>query len=71
MQKQTFTNGGYVVHGMTGIISTHKVSAWFDSEGNLLECQAIHLHSLTAKAIPAKWGYVRSVIARRGKSLCA
>jgi hypothetical protein len=54
---------------MRGIISLHKVSAWFDADGNMLDCEQIHEHSMTNKAIPAKWGYVRSVIARRGKSL--
>ena len=36
-----FTNGGFVVHGITGICKG-KVSAWFDPAGKLLDAQHVY-----------------------------
>lgn len=37
MQVNRFTNGGYVIHkALDG-----RVSAWFDAEGKLLDCERL------------------------------
>lgn len=40
MQIARFTNGGYVIHKITGPFKG-TVSAWFDREGKLLDAEQI------------------------------
>ena len=39
MQKQIFTNGGFVLHKISTFNMTTTFSAWFDSSGNLLDME--------------------------------
>lgn len=40
MKKMKFSNGSFIVHGITGLVKDRKVSAWFDNRGGLVDCEA-------------------------------
>lgn len=40
MQKQTFSNGGFVLHRIPARNCNGKLSAWFDAQGALLDIEA-------------------------------
>lgn len=39
MQVVKFDTGGFAIHKVTGGPISHKASAWFDSEGTLLDAE--------------------------------
>lgn len=41
VQKLTFPSGGFVLHKIRLIGSPRRFSAWYDSEGNLIDSRAI------------------------------
>jgi hypothetical protein len=50
--KQTFQCGGFVLHKIPTRASATRLSAWYDKEGKILDCEAINILGHSYK--PAK-----------------
>lgn len=42
MIKTKFNNVGSVRHGIRGLIQNHRISAWYDPQGSLIDAEAFH-----------------------------
>lgn len=61
IQCVRFSDGGYVLHKITGAFSG-RVSAWFDKTGHLITCeQLIGERSRPVKTDAAIWQYVQHI----------
>lgn len=43
MQKATFNCGGFVLHKIPTRAGASRLSAWYDREGKLLDCEATNV----------------------------
>ena len=43
MQKATFRNGDFVLHGIPTRAGASRLSAWYCADGILLDCEAINI----------------------------
>jgi hypothetical protein len=43
MQVSYFTDGGFVLHKIPTRAGATYLSAWYDKNGNLLDCEAINI----------------------------
>ena len=67
MQKHTFSNGGFCLHDLRGIIAGGKVSAWYDANGRLLDCEYFpDKHPDEPRRIPARYTNARAMLERHG-----
>lgn len=68
MQLMRFSNGGYVIHRLTGSWNG-RISAWFDAKGRLLDCERIDgaNRSQPVKRDGPIWQHVASVGVRHVK----
>ena len=64
MQKQIFNTGGFVLHGLTGIVHNARISAWFDESGELLDAELLTPYA--AKALPKSYIEATAKIKRLG-----
>ena len=49
-----FINGGFVCHKIQLTGTKSSVSAWFDKDGNLLDCEAIDSRFRTRRVHPSR-----------------
>lgn len=64
MQIARFSDGGFVLHRIQNATHTARLSAWFDSEGALIDAEYIFTSGRT-RAV--KSNEVRANLARLGK----
>ena len=50
MRKTSFECGGFVLHGIDGDFNG-RCSAWYNEEGNLLDCQIIRPRELEGRSV--------------------
>ena len=64
MQKQIFNTGGFVLHGLTGIVHNARISAWFDESGELLDAELLTPYA--SKALPKSYIAAENQLRRLG-----
>lgn len=68
MQKRDFNDGSYCLHGLRGIIDGGRVSAWFDRDGTLQDCEWFpERQADSPRAVPTTWRHVRTAIQAWGR----
>ncbi len=66
-QKHNFPDGSFCLHGITNLTTSGDISAWYNSNGELVDCEWFPTGQPDApRAIPATWRHVRAGIERLG-----
>jgi len=43
MEYKYFTDGGFVIHRIPTRAGASRLTAWYDAQGNLLDCEAFNV----------------------------
>ncbi len=69
MQLHYFPDGGFVIHRATEhLVRFERVSAWYDKDGKLLDCERINGLNQSRKPNAATRGYLASLGLRYSRS---
>ena len=61
MQCKYFMDGGFVIHRIPTRAGASRLTAWYDSQGNLLDCEAFNILGRSYKPARADKEYCETL----------